>query len=175
MFHLGLPTTRAGTIVSSDTYTQRDPLYDGSAIEERCCIVSRIAPNFFRFGSFEVFLGGETSGGRAGPSARNEALKQTFVDFVISSFYPECESAGSGGDKYQRFFDEVMRRTAELVAQWQAFGFVHGVLNTDNMSVMGLTIDYGPFAFMELFDPDFTPNASDGKYNITSRHYYSTA
>ena len=169
MHHLGVPTTRAGSVVTSDTYTVRDPLYDGTAIEEQCSVVSRIAPNFFRFGSLEIFLTADRTGSREGPSARNERLKKQLLDHIISGFFPELDPVEGGiftneseDVKYQRLFDEVLRRTAELVAQWQCFGWVHGVLNTDNMSIMGITIDYGPFAFMEQFDPEFTPNGSDG-------------
>ena len=169
MHYLGVPTTRAGSVVTSDTYTVRDPLYDGTAIEERCSVVSRIAPNFFRFGSLEIFLTADRTGSREGPSARNERLKKQLLDHIISGFYPELDPVEGGiftneseDVKYQRLFDEVLRRTAELVALWQSFGWVHGVLNTDNMSIMGITIDYGPFAFMEQFDPEFTPNGSDG-------------
>ena len=176
MHHLGIPTTRAGSVVTSDSYTVRDPLYDGTAIEERCSIVSRIAPNFFRFGSLEIFLAADRTGSREGPSARNPKLKKQFLDYLITSFFPELDPVEGGiytneseEVKYQRLFDEVLKRTAELVALWQSFGWVHGVLNTDNMSIMGITIDYGPFAFMEQFDPEFTPNGSDGSARYAYR------
>ena len=169
IFYLGIPTTRAATCVTSDSTVQRDPLYDGSVINERCTVVSRIAPNFFRFGSFEIFkpAEGRGEGTRAGPSAGNDALKKRLLDHVVS-YYPDIDRVSTGaeskaaaatteesdrGEVYAAFFREVCRRTAGLVAKWQSVGFVHGVLNTDNMSVMGITIDYGPFAFMEHFDP----------------------
>ena len=174
MHNLGVPTTRAGSCATSDSTVVRDPFYDGRQINERCSIVSRIAPNFFRFGSFEIFKSkGRSAHDRAGPSAGNNALKKQLLDHVVDTYYSELRAARQGDDKdeasasasasvYREFLAANVRSTAKLVAQWQGFGFVHGVLNTDNMSVMGVTIDYGPFAFMEAFDPDFTPNGSDG-------------
>lgn len=165
MHFLNIPTTRAATCVTSDSTVERDPLYNGSVIEERCTIVSRIASNFFRFGSFEVFLPTQSTG-RAGPSAGNEALKQQLLDHILL-YFPEIVDDNSG-EKYKQFFKQVVDSTTRLVALWQSVGFVHGVLNTDNMSIMGLTIDYGPFGFMEHFDPDFVPNGSDS----TARYSY---
>ena len=133
-------------------------LYNGSVIDERCTVVSRIAPNFFRFGSFEIFLPAQ-AGGRAGPSAGDENLKKRLLDHILL-YYPELEQVNES-QRYLKFYEEIIKRTAKLVASWQATGFVHGVLNTDNMSVMGITIDYGPFGFMEHFDPEFVPNGSD--------------
>ena len=169
MHFLDIPTTRAGSVIASDTTVARDPFYDGNALDEKCCVVSRIAPNFFRFGSLEIFLTADKTGGREGPSARNESLKRQFVDFLIESYFPQCNRQEGGiyvnedeTVKYRLLFEEITSSTARLVAKWQAVGFVHGVLNTDNMSVLGLTLDFGPFAFMEQFDPEFTPNGSDG-------------
>lgn len=122
--------------------------------------MSRIASNFFRFGSFEIFKGPSEDGdhdGRAGPSAGNEALRQQLLDHILL-YYPDISSSPA---RYEEVFKEVVRRTAYLAARWQCVGFVHGVLNTDNMSLMGLTIDYGPFGFMEHFDPQYVPNGSD--------------
>lgn len=118
-------------------------MYNGSIIDERCTVVSRVASNFFRFGSFEIFLPAQI-GGRAGPSAGDDSLKQKLLDHILL-YYPELERAesSSASKRYVLFFEEIVRRTALLVSLWQAVGFVHGVLNTDNMSVMGLTIDYG--------------------------------
>lgn len=176
MHFLGVPTTRAGSVITSDTVVARDPQYDGSVINERCTIISRIASNFFRFGSLEVFLNSAQTKGREGPSARNHKLKKDFVDYIIQSYYPQHNRVADGvyvneseEVKYSLFLNDIAAKTAELVAHWQTIGFVHGVLNTDNMSLMGLTIDYGPFAFMEQFDPDFTPNGSDG----SARYSYS--
>ena len=171
MHHLRVPTTRSGSCVTSRSTVQRDPFYDGRVVDEPCTVITRIAPNFFRFGSFEIFKPASERGGRKGPSAGNSYLKQQLLDHVITAYYPEVAAAHPRGpapkqeltaDHYAHLFEEVLRRTAELVARWQALGFVHGVLNTDNMSIMGLTIDYGPFGFIEHFDPDYTPNGSDG-------------
>jgi len=169
MHHLGVPTTRAGSCVTSSSTVQRDPMYDGGVIDEKCTVVSRIAPNFFRFGSFEIFKPADRSesDGRAGPSAGNAALKEQLLRHILS-YYPSIERLG-GTDLTKAtevLFAEVSSRTAELVARWQAVGFVHGVLNTDNMSLMGVTIDYGPYGFMEHFDPFYVPNGSDsgGRY-----------
>lgn len=134
-------------------------------IDERCTIVSRIASNFFRFGSFEIFKRADADGdhgSRAGPSAGNEALKEQLLQHILL-YYPEITNTSyDPSEQYVRFFREVVRRTAYLVAKWQCVGFVHGVLNTDNMSIMGLTIDYGPYGFVEHFDRQYVPNGSDG-------------
>ena len=181
---LNIPTTRAGTCVTSDSTVIRDPYYDGRTVAEKCTVVSRIAPNFFPFGSFEIFKekpvasASEGKGDyyRAGPSAGNDALKKQLFDYILL-YYPELtvvEHSNTSKDKseeqkmekgmtiYDRLFHEIVTRTARLVAQWQSVGFVHGVMNTDNMSVMGLTIDYGPYGFMEYFDEQFVPTAQDG-------------
>lgn len=168
MFHLGIPTTRAGACVVSQSTVVRDVLYDGNPRPEKCAVVLRIAPTFLRFGSFEIFKPADELTGRAGPSVGRNDIRVQMLDYVISSFYPETQAAHAG-DSVQRhaaFFREVTRRTAQLVAEWQCVGFCHGVLNTDNMSVVGLTIDYGPFGFLDRYDPDHVCNASDtaGRY-----------
>jgi uncharacterized protein YdiU (UPF0061 family) len=104
-----------------------------------------------------------------GPSAGNLSLKKQFLDYILL-YYPEIMKKyeqKNDSSMYKEFFNEIMHRTALLVAKWQSVGFVHGVLNTDNMSIMGLTIDYGPYGFMEHFDKDFVPNGSDngGRYS----------
>ncbi|XP_062605650.1 protein adenylyltransferase SelO, mitochondrial-like [Saccostrea cucullata] len=166
--HLGISTTRAGTCVTSDSRVIRDIFYDGNPIQERCSVVLRIAPTFLRFGSFEIFKPTDSETGRKGPSVgRNDILTQ-MLDYTVQTFYPELWKAHSS-DKttaYVEFFKELTRRTARLVADWQSVGWCHGVLNTDNMSIVGVTIDYGPFGFMDKYDPDFICNASDdgGRY-----------
>ena len=128
------------------TKYHRDPFYDGNALEERCTTISRIAQTFFRFGSFEIFKNADSEGSRAGPSAGNETLKRKLLDYVIDNYFsPQSastttSSSSSDVNRYANFYAEVVRRTALLVAQWQTVGFVHGVLNTDNMSIIGLTI-----------------------------------
>ena len=145
MHALGIPTTRALAIVGSDHPVYRED-------EETAALVTRLAPSFVRFGSFEVFY------------YRNQidALRR-LADYVIARDYPELAALA---DPYPAFLREVALRTAELMAQWQAVGFSHGVMNTDNMSILGLTLDYGPFGFLDAFDPGFVCNHSDthGRY-----------
>lgn len=166
--HLGIPTTRAGTCVTSDTTVVRDIFYSGNPINEKCTIVLRIAPTFFRIGSFEIFKPMSAETGRKGPSVGNEELLRKMLDYCIKTFYPEIwESHNSNKeDMYFEFWSEVVRRTARLVADWMCVGWCHGVLNTDNMSIMGLTIDYGPYGFMDRYQADYVCNASDdgGRY-----------
>ena len=119
---------------------------------ETAPVVTRLAPTFIRFGSFEYFYW----------TQQHDALKQ-LADFVIDRYYPECRAAPQ---PYLAWLEEVSRRTARLVAQWQGVGFCHGVLNTDNMSILGLTIDYGPYGFIDAFDAGHVCNHSDehGRY-----------
>uniref|UniRef100_A0A7N9D631 Selenoprotein O n=1 Tax=Macaca fascicularis TaxID=9541 RepID=A0A7N9D631_MACFA len=171
MFHLGVPTTRAGACVTSESTVVRDVFYDGNPKYEQCTVVLRIASTFIRFGSFEIFKSADEHTGRAGPSVGRNDIRVQLLDYVISSFYPEIQAAHAS-DRVQRnaaFFREVTRRTAWMVAEWQCVGFCHGVLNTDNMSILGLTIDYGPFGFLDRYDPDHVCNASDN----TGRYAYS--
>ncbi|KAK9975636.1 hypothetical protein ABG768_020877 [Culter alburnus] len=174
MFALGIPTTRAGSLVTSDLYVQRDVFYSGNPRPERCSVVLRIAPTFIRFGSFEIFHPVDDFTGRQGPSAGRPDIRAQLLDYVIETFYPEIQRRLL--DRQERnatFFREVTVRTAKLVALWQSVGFCHGVLNTDNMSILGLTIDYGPFGFMDRFDPEFVCNASDkkGRYSYEAQPY----
>ncbi|KAI3370800.1 hypothetical protein L3Q82_007336 [Scortum barcoo] len=172
MFYLGIPTTRAGSVVTSDSKVIRDVYYSGNPRHERCSVVLRIAPTFLRFGSFEIFKPADESTGRQGPSYGRDEIRGQMMDYVIEMFYPEIQQ--NYPDRVERnvaFFREVMVRTARLVAQWQSVGFCHGVLNTDNMSILGLTLDYGPYGFMDRFDPDFICNASDnsGRYSYQAQ------
>ncbi|KAK7904414.1 hypothetical protein WMY93_017021 [Mugilogobius chulae] len=171
MSALGIPTTRAASIVTSDLYIRRDPHKDGRRVSERCSVILRLAPSFIRFGSFEIFLPRDEFSGLAGPSAGRHDLRAQLLDYVIELFYPKIHQISDRKQRNMAFFREVMERTARLVAQWQSVGFCHGVLNTDNMSILGLTLDYGPFAFMDRYDPDFVSNASDtrGRYSFSSQ------
>lgn len=146
MHYLGIPTTRALALVTTGDMVTRDMFYDGRAADEPGAIVMRTAPSFLRFGNFEML------------AARNEIdnLAQ-LVNWTIERFYPHIE----GDDKIFRWFGEVVERTATMIVEWLRVGFVHGVMNTDNMSVLGLTIDYGPYSFLDNYDPDFTPNTTD--------------
>lgn len=168
MFHLGIPTTRAGSCVTSDSTVVRDIFYDGNPKHEKCTVVLRIASTFIRFGSFEIFKPTDELTGRTGPSVNQNDIRVKMLDYVIGTFYPEIQESYPS-DTVKRnaaFFREITQRTARLVAEWQCVGFCHGVLNTDNMSIVGLTIDYGPFGFMDRYDPDHICNGSDnmGRY-----------
>ncbi|GAB3475156.1 UPF0061 protein [Polaromonas eurypsychrophila] len=145
MHGLGIPTTRALCVTGSDAKVRREEI-------ETAAVVTRTAPSFIRFGHFEHFS----------YSDQHEQLK-TLADFVIDSFYPECRDADQ---PYAALLQAVSERTAIMVAAWQAVGFCHGVMNTDNMSILGLTIDYGPFQFLDAFDPGHICNHSDtqGRY-----------
>ena len=139
MHHLGVPTTRAGACVTSDSRVVRDIFYNGNPIMERCTIVSRIAPTFLRFGSFEIFKPEDMQTGRSGPSVGRKDILEKMLEYTIVTFFPDIGSSFEE-DKHQcylDFYSEVVRRTAVMVAKWQCVGFCHGVLNTDNMSIVG--------------------------------------
>lgn len=149
MHALGIPTTRALSVTGSDAPVRREEI-------ETAAVVTRVAPSFIRFGHFEHFAANE----------RVAELRQ-LADYVIDRYYPACrESQRFGGNPYANLLEAVSERTARLLAQWQAVGFCHGVMNTDNMSILGLTIDYGPFQFLDGFDPRHICNHSDtaGRY-----------
>jgi len=174
---LKIATTRAGSIVTSDTTVVRDLLYDGHPIDEKCTIVLRLAPTFIRFGSFEICLPTNKLSGAKGPSnGLEDDLLPPLYEYVIKNFYSDFwkkfdEKETTKEDMYFDVFKEIARRTCEVVAKWQGVGFCHGVLNTDNMSILGLTIDYGPFGFMEHFNPDHICNHSDqdGRYSYDNQ------
>ena len=140
-------------------------------INEPCAVVLRLAPTFFRFGSFETFKERDSRSGMVGPSVGlKEAMMPQMLEFVIRNYYSQIFDSAADQPftklQYQLFYEEVVSRTAMMVAQWQCLGYVHGVMNTDNMSILGLTIDYGPFGFMEYFNPRMVSNHSDneGRY-----------
>lgn len=170
MYFLGIPTTRAGSCVTSDTRIIRDIFYDGNPIRERCTIILRIAPTFIRFGSFEIFKPTDPMTGRKGPSEGRTDILTQLLDYTVQTFFPQVVT-DDREETYFAFFTEVVRLTARLVALWQCVGFCHGVLNTDNMSILGLTIDYGPFGFMDHYDPEHVCNASDdqGRYRYEAQ------
>uniref|UniRef100_A0A3P8ZCX0 Selenoprotein O n=1 Tax=Esox lucius TaxID=8010 RepID=A0A3P8ZCX0_ESOLU len=172
MAGLGIPTTRAASLVTSDLCVSRDPLNQGQRRPERCSVVLRIAPSFIRFGSFEIFHSRDEFSGRRGPSPGRHDIRAQLLDYVIDTFYPDIQrNHGDCKDRNTAFFKEVTVRTARLVALWQSVGFCHGVLNTDNMSILGLTVDYGPFGFMDRYDPEYVCNASDrrGRYSYRAQ------
>ena len=140
MAGLGIPTTRALCVTGSDQQVRRETL-------ETTAVVTRMSPSFIRFGSFEHWY----------YNKRHDELK-LLADNVIANFYPELLATEN---PYRALLAEVTRRTAHLMAHWQAVGFMHGVMNTDNMSILGLTIDYGPYGWIDNFDPEWTPNTTD--------------
>ncbi|MGA9520184.1 MAG: YdiU family protein, partial [Myxococcaceae bacterium] len=150
MHHLGVPTTRALSLVATGDEVIRDMFYDGHPEAEPGAIVCRVAPSFLRFGSFELCA-----------SRGDVALLKQLADYTVTHFFPELGEPSK--DTWAAFFREVARRTAKLIAHWQAVGFVHGVMNTDNMSILGLTIDYGPYGWVDDFDPSWTPNTTDAE------------
>lgn len=176
MHHLGIPTTRALTLVTTGAGVERDMFYDGNPKTEPGAVVCRMAPSFLRFGSFQI---------HAARREQDLVLVKTVADYAIRHHFPEFqdlptekqdsetsdeEEAESGSkspkvdltkNKYAAWFSEVATRTALLLSKWQGVGFTHGVMNTDNMSILGLTIDYGPFGFLDAFDPKYTPNTTD--------------
>ncbi|WP_282296241.1 protein adenylyltransferase SelO [Stenotrophomonas sp. PS02289] len=150
MHHLGVPTTRALSLVGTGDAVVRDMFYDGHPRAEPGAVVCRVAPSFLRFGSFEL------------PASRGDIeLLRQLADACIARDFPELD--GAGASRYTRWFGLICERTAIMVAHWMRVGFVHGVMNTDNMSVLGLTIDYGPYGWVEDYDPDWTPNTTDAQ------------
>lgn len=150
MYHLGVPTSRALSLVRTGDEITRDMLYNGNPADEPGAIVCRVAPNFIRFGNFEIFAARQDT----------ESLKK-LVDYIINHHFSHLGNPSK--ETYLSFFKEVANRTLEMVIHWQRVGFVHGVMNTDNMSIMGLTIDYGPYGWLEDYDPDWTPNTTDAQ------------
>ncbi|WP_153111102.1 protein adenylyltransferase SelO [Propionivibrio limicola] len=149
MHHLGVPTTRALSLVATGKTVIRDMFYDGHPAAETGAIVCRVAPSFTRFGHFEL------------PAARGDtALLQKLLDFTLDRDFPDFAHTHPD-ERVARWFIEVCERTARLIVHWMRVGFVHGVMNTDNMSILGLTIDYGPYGWIDDFDPLWTPNTTD--------------
>ena len=148
MHHLGVPTTRALSLTLTGDSILRDMFYDGNAAMEPGAVVCRVAPSFLRFGTYQL------------PASRgDEETLRALVDFTIENHFPDLGTPGP--DAYLAWLREVCRSTAQMVVEWMRVGFVHGVMNTDNMSVHGLTIDYGPYGWLEGFDPGWTPNTTD--------------
>ena len=148
MHHLGVPTTRALSLVATGDRVLRDMFYDGNAQLETGAIVCRVAPSFIRFGNFEIL------------TVREEfALLAQLVDFTIARDFPHI--TGTVTERRTLWYREVCERTAVMIVHWMRTGFVHGVMNTDNMSILGLTIDYGPYGWLDEYDPDWTPNTTD--------------
>ncbi len=148
MYHLGVPTTRALSLVSTGEHVVRDMFYDGNPKPEPGAVVCRVAPSFVRFGNFQIF------------AARGEIdVLQRLVDYTIRTDFPHLGEPSRA--TYLAWFEEVCRTTARMIVHWLRVGFVHGVMNTDNMSILGLTIDYGPYGWLENYDSNWTPNTTD--------------
>jgi uncharacterized protein YdiU (UPF0061 family) len=150
MHYLGVPTTRALSLVGTGDTVVRDMFYDGNPEAEPGAVVCRVAPTFVRFGNFQILAAQQEL----------DVLKQ-LADWVITTHFPELGEPSPA--TYVKWFGEVARRTGTLMARWMAVGFVHGVMNTDNMSILGLTIDYGPYGWLEGYDPAWTPNTTDAQ------------
>ena len=151
MFYLGVPTSRALAVLSTGEKVIRDILYNGNAKPEPGATCVRVAESFIRFGHFEIFA-----------TQHNKEITEKILDYTIDRNFPDLKSQNKP-TRYFNWLERVINLTAILVAHWQAVGFVHGVLNTDNMSILGETIDFGPFGFLENFDPDWTPNTTDAE------------
>ncbi len=149
MHYLGVPTTRALSLILTGDQVVRDMLYNGNPQHELGAVVCRVSPSFTRFGNFEIFA-----------AQQDTQTLSALADFTIKYDFPEIE-ADKTPTSYVKWFEEVVDRTAHLMAEWLRVGFVHGVMNTDNMSILGLTIDYGPYGWVENFDLNWTPNTTD--------------
>ncbi len=150
MHHLGISTTRALSLVKTGDQVMRDIMYKGNPALETGAIVCRMSTSFIRFGNFE-FLSAQ----------KNTDLLKQLSDYTIRHHYPEVQD---GPNKYVNFFNSVCERTSEMIVNWQRVGFVHGVMNTDNMSILGQTIDYGPYGWLEDYNPGWTPNTTDAQH-----------
>ena len=150
MYHLGVPTTRSLSVMETGDTVLRDMLYNGNAAYEKGAVVCRVAPSFIRFGNFEIF------------ASRNDIPNlKLLADYCIEQHFSYIKTDGK--EKYIAFFQEIANKTKELIIHWQRIGFVHGVMNTDNMSIHGITIDYGPYGWLEDYDPHWTPNTTDAQ------------
>lgn len=148
MYHLGIPTTRALSITTTGELVTRDMFYDGHPKDEPGAVVCRVAPSFLRFGNYEIL------------TARGETdLLKTLVDYTIRTDFPHLGDPSV--NCYIDWFREICQTTAAMIIHWMRVGFVHGVMNTDNMSVLGLTIDYGPYGWLEGYEANWTPNTTD--------------
>ena len=148
MFHLGVPTTRALSLALTGDEVLRDVLYNGNSAYEKGAVVCRVAPSFIRFGNFEIFA-----------SRRDTETLKKLVDYTIKHHYSHLGAPSK--ETYVAFLREVAQRTMKMIVHWQRVGFVHGVMNTDNLSILGLTIDYGPYGWLEGYDHGWTPNTTD--------------
>tara|TARA_R110001583_G_scaffold112917_3_gene263107 strand:+ start:45185 stop:46768 length:1584 start_codon:yes stop_codon:yes gene_type:complete len=152
MFNLGIPTTRALSLCLTGDQVIRDKMYDGNAALEPCAVVCRVSSSFLRFGSIQL------------PASRgDETLVRQLVEFSINNDYPELKPENNEFQKetYLNWFKAICDKTSTMIVHWMRVGFVHGVMNTDNMSLIGETIDYGPYGWIDDFDLGWTPNTTD--------------
>jgi len=161
MHHLDVPTSRAAAIIVTDDTVMRDIFYNGNAKPEKCAVVLRLAPTWFRIGSLEIL-------------ARNSETTELnqLIDFILEHHFQHVKPSNDNKEDWiLAMFANIVDSTAHLVAKWMGVGFTHGVLNTDNLSLASITIDFGPFGFMDAYDPNFTPNHSDdgGRYDYESQ------
>ena len=148
MHHLRVPTTRALSLVTTGEDVMRDMMYDGNREFEPGAVVCRTAPSFIRFGSFQIH----------GLMRDNDTLR-ALVNYTVKNHFPDCNAESDEG--IVQWTKVIAKNTAEMIAHWMRVGFVHGVMNTDNMSIHGLTIDYGPYGWLEDYNPSWTPNTTD--------------
>jgi uncharacterized protein YdiU (UPF0061 family) len=148
MHHLGVPTTRALALIDTGENVLRDMFYDGNPRAEPGAVVARVSPCFLRFGNFEILA-----------AQSDQKIMLELLDWILERHFPHLKDKGE--KRISLWFKEVCARTAFLIAQWLRVGFVHGVMNTDNMSLLGETIDYGPYGWLEEYDPSWTPNTTD--------------
>lgn len=150
MHYLGVPTTRSLSLMLTGDEVLRDMLYDGNQEYEKGAVVCRVSPSFVRFGNFQIFT-----------ARKDHKNLKNLADYTIRNFHKDIKAEGK--EKYIAFFQKVVNASLEMVIHWQRVGFVHGVMNTDNMSILGLTIDYGPYGWLEGYDPNWTPNTTDSR------------
>ena len=148
MYHLGVPTTRALSLVSTGEDIVRDVMYDGNPSAEPGAVICRVAPSFIRFGSFQIHS----------MSGDFQTLR-SLVDYTVKHHFPDHNTRTD--EDIIEWLKSIADETALMIAHWMRIGFVHGVMNTDNMSIHGITIDYGPYGWLEDFNPDWTPNTTD--------------
>lgn len=151
MFRLGVATTRALSLSLSGDEVLRDVMYNGNPAHEKGAIVCRASQSFIRFGNFEILA-----------ARKQHLILKQLTDYTIQHFYADITSEGK--EKYLDFFTEVRNRSIDMIIHWQRVGFVHGVMNTDNMSILGQTIDYGPYGWLEGYDLGWTPNTTDAQF-----------
>ena len=151
MHHLGVPTTRALSLITTGEQVVRDVMYNGNPAPEPGAVVCRLATSFTRFGHFQYY------------AQQNTELLKQFVDHTIRTDFQHLPEPNR--ETYFKWFEEVCTLTCDMVVEWMRVGFVHGVMNTDNMSILGLTIDYGPYGWLESYNPNWTPNTTDAQHH----------